>query len=305
MPVNANAGEYKSRIGLDSLYIAEVTVDSAAAYTADTPEYLAPAAEASQAPATNSATQYADDQPYDSVVIEGETVINLTVTGIPPEMQAKLLGRQFDAASGRVFDNSGATPPYFALSFRSLKSNGSYRYFQYLKGRFSAPTEETATRADSPDPKTTQLTYTAIPTVYNFDIGATNEPVKRIYGDEDTDNFVATGWFAQVQTPSVVAPSALALSLSDPTDGATGVAVDKTITLTFNNALLAGEINHVVLSKADGTLVACTNSLDTTKKIMTVNPDASMTASTVHILAIGVTDIYGQDLQVVVNFTTA
>src|SRR4030065_848426 len=175
MPVSANANEYKSRIGLDSLYIAEVTVDSASAYTADSPEYLAPAAEASQAPATNSATQYADDQPYDSVVIEGETVISLTVTGIPPIMQAKLLGRQFDAVSGRVFDNPGATPPYFALSFRSLKSNGSYKYYQYLKGRFSAPTEETATKAESPDPKTTQMTYTAIPSVYEFDIGATDE----------------------------------------------------------------------------------------------------------------------------------
>lgn len=304
-PVNANAGEYKSRIGLDSLYIAEVTADSASAYTADTPEYLAPAAEASQAPATNAATQYADDQPYDSMVFEGETVITMTVTGIPAEMQAKLLGRQFDSVSGRVFDNPGATPPYFALSFRSLKTNGSYRYYQYLKGRFSAPTEETATKTDSPDPKTTQLTYTAIPTIYNFDIGATNEPVKRIYGDADTDNFSATGWFSQVQTPSVAAPSALALSSSDPTDGETAVVVTKTITLTFNNALLAAEINHVVVSKADGTLAACTNSLDTTKKIMTVNPDSSLSASTVYIVAIGVTDIYGQDLQAVVNFTTA
>jgi phi13 family phage major tail protein len=305
MTVNANAGEYKSRIGLDSLYIAEVTVDSATGYTADTPEYLAPAAEASQAPKTNAATQYADDQPYDSVVFEGETEISLTVTGIPSEMLAKLLGRQFDTVSGRVFDNPGATPPYFALSFRSLKSNGSYRYYQYLKGRFSAPTEETATKTDSPDPKTMELTYTAIPTIYNFDIGDTNEPVKRVYGDTDTDNFSATGWFTAVQTPSIAAASALALSSSDPNDGDTGVVITKTITLTFNNALPAGEIYHVVVSKADGTLVACTNSLDATKKIMTVNPDASLSASTVHIVAIGVTDIYGDTLAAVVNFTTA
>ena len=98
-------------------------------------------------------------------------------------------------------------PPYFALSFRSLKSNGSYRYYQYLKGRFSAPTEETATKGDSPDPKTTQLTYTAIPTVYEFDLGDINAAVKRVFGDEDTDNFSATGWFSQVQTPSAVAAS--------------------------------------------------------------------------------------------------
>jgi phi13 family phage major tail protein len=302
MPVNANAGEYKSRIGLDSLYIAEVTVDTAATYTADTPEYLAPAAEASQAPATNAATQYADDQPYDSNVFEGETVISLTVTGIPAEMQAKLLNRKFDTASGRVFDNPGRTPPYFALSFRSLKSNGSYRYYQYLKGRFSAPTEETATKADSPDPKTTQLVYTAIPTIHNFNTGTVTEPVKRIFGDADTTNFVNTGWFTAVQTPSIAAPSALALSSSDPTDNATGVAQNKTVTLTFNNSLPAGEINHVVVTKADGTIKACTNSLDATKKIMTVNPDADFSTG-VWLVSIGVTDIYGQNLLSVVSFT--
>lgn len=305
MGISANAGEYKSRIGLDSLYIAEVTEDSATAYTADTPEYLAPAAEASQAPATNAATQYADDQPYDSMVIEGETVISLTVTGIPPEMQAKLLGRQFDAVSGRVFDNPGATPPYFALSFRSLKSNGSYRYFQYLKGRFSSPTEETTTKADSPDPKTTQLTYTAIPTVYNFDIGATDEPVKRVYGDSDTTNFVATGWFTAVQTPSIAAASALALSSSVPTDNDTGVSVTANQTLTFNNALNNDAVyNVVLLLTTSHTVVAGTITIDTTKKIITINPTASLAGSTVYAIVYNVTDIYGQHLSGAVNFTT-
>jgi phi13 family phage major tail protein len=305
MPVNANSGEYKSRIGLDSLYIAEVTEDSATAYTADTPEYLAPAAEASQEPATNAATQYADDQPYDSMVIEGETVINLTVTGIPAEMQAKLLGRQFDSASGRVFDNPGATPPYFALSFRSLKSNGSYRYYQYLKGRFSAPKEATATKADSPDPKTTELTFTAIPTVYNFDIGATNEPVKRVYGDEDTTNFSATGWFTTVQTPAVVAPSALALSSSVPTDNATGISVSANQTLTFNNALTNDAPYDVVLLLSTSyTVVSATITQDTTKKIITIDPGSSLTGSTVYVIAYNVTDIYGQHLSGAINFTT-
>lgn len=305
MPVNANAGEYKSRIGLDSLYIAEVTADSAAAYTADTPEPLAPAAEASQAPTTNQATQYADDQPYDAYSFEGETVINLVVTGIPSEMQAKLLGRVFDAVSGRVFDNPGATPPYFALSFRSLKSNGSYRYYQYLKGRFSAPTEETATKADSPDPKTTTLVYTAIPTIYEFDLGSINEPVKRIYGDQDTDNFDETGWFTAVQTPSAAAPSALALSSSTPTDGATGVSVSADQTLTFNNALNASAIYNVVLVEADGTVIAGAISIDATKKIITINPTSSLDASTVYIITYAVTDIYGQTLAGAINFTTA
>ena len=305
MPLSVNSGEYKSRIGLDSLYIAEVTVDSAATYTADTPEYLAPAAEASQEPAVNAATQYADDQPYDSMVIEGETVINLTVTGIPAAMQAKLLGRAFDAASGRVWDNPSATQPYFALSFRSLKSNGSYRYFQYLKGRFSAPKEATATKADSPDPKTTELTFTAIPTVHPFNLGSITVPVKRVFGDSDTTNFVATGWFTQVQTPVVVAPSALALSSSVPTDNTTGISITANQSLTFNNALNADAVYNVALLLSTSyTVVAGTITIDATKKIITIDPTSSLTGSTIYVIAYNVTDIYGQHLSGAVNFTT-
>lgn len=304
MTVNANAGEYKSTVGLDSLYIAEVTADSATAYTADTPEYFAPAAEASLATSSKMETQYADDQPYDVMVAEGETTISLTVTGIPSEMYAKVLGKTFDAATGQVWDNGG-TPPDMALGFRAKKSNGSYRYYWFLKGKFAPPGFETATQRDTPDPKTTKITYTAIKTTYPFDIGSTNETVLKVMGDTDTTNFSATGWFSQVITPVASTPSALALSSSDPADGATGVVVSVSISLVFNNALRDNAIYNVVLSKADGTLVACTNSLDAAKTTMTVNPDANMSASTVHILAIGVEDIYGQDLQAVVNFTTA
>jgi phi13 family phage major tail protein len=304
-PVNANTGEYKSKIGLDSLYIAEVTVDSAAAYTADTPEYLAPAAEASQQPATNSQTQYADDQAYDVIDSEGETAINLSVTGIPPEMQAKLLGRVFDAASGRVFDNPGATAPYFALSFRALKSNGSYRYYQYLKGKFDNPQEDTTTRGETPDPKVMSLVYRAIKTIHVFDLGDIDDSAKRVFGDEDTDNFDGATWFSQVQTPVVVAPSALSLSSSTPTDGATGISVSANQTLTFNNALTAGAVNNVVLVKADGTVIAGAITLDATKKIVTINPTASLDASSVYIITYGVTDIYGQTLAGAINFTTA
>ncbi len=51
-----NAGEYKSKVGLDSLYIAEVTQDDLVAYAAGTPAYFAPAAEASQRPSREATT---------------------------------------------------------------------------------------------------------------------------------------------------------------------------------------------------------------------------------------------------------
>lgn len=305
MPISVNANEYKSVVGVSDLYIAEVTKDDASAYTADTPEYLAPAAEVTHEPAVNRKTQYADDQPFDTMSSEGETTINLTVTGIPIEMLAKITGRVFDAATGRMFDNGGV-PPYFALMFRSQKSNGSYRYYSYLKGRFDMPSEEAVTKADSPDPKTIKLTFIAIKTVYAFDLGDIDDGVKRVMGDEDTTNFSGTNWFAQVQTPAVTAISAIAVSSSTPADEATGVSRTADITITFNNALVSGAENHVMLLDNANAPVAAAKSISVSKKIITINPTASLAATTAHTLVLsGVTDIYGQVLaDAVIGFTT-
>ena len=134
----ANSGEYRSQIGLDSVYVAEVTLDDSSGYTAGTPVYFAPALEAKIEPTVNAETQYADDAAYDAMVSEGETKLTFNVTNIPLETLALITGKVFDAASGRLWDNN-ATPPYMALGFRSLKSNGSYRYYWFLKGRFNVP----------------------------------------------------------------------------------------------------------------------------------------------------------------------
>lgn len=299
-----NAGEYKSTIGVTSLYVAAVTEDSATAYTAGTPAYFAPVAEVSAEPAVNRETQYADDNPYDTFVSEGETTLTMTVTGIPPEMLATVLGKTFDPTTGRVYD-TGAVPPDYALGFKSLKSNGSYRYYWYLKGKFSAPGETFQTTSDTPAPQTTEIVFTAVRTTYQHDVGSTNEEVKRVWGDEDTDAFDATGWFVQVQAPGVATPSALALSSSVPTDNATGISVSADQTLTFNNALQSDATDRIVISKADGTKAAATITIDTTKKIITVNPDSSLSSSTVYLITYAVEDIYGQTLSGVVNFTTA
>ncbi len=300
-----NSGEYKSRIGLDSLYVAVISADSASVYTAGTPAYLAPAAEASQEPTSSFEVQYADDQPFDVMTAEGDTKITLSVTNIDLQTLATITGRVFDAASGRLWDNGG-TAPDCALSFRSLKSNGKYRYYQYLKGKFDMPKEETATKGESPEPKPLELTFTAIRTTYKWNLGAVTDSVKRIVGDEDTTNFSATGWFTSVQTPAFSAPAALSLSSSVPTDGATGISVSANQTLTFNNTMLDSVIYAVGLFLvSDGSVVAGAITLDATKKIVTINPTSNLTGATAYLITYAVTDVYGQHLTGAVNFTTA
>jgi phi13 family phage major tail protein len=252
-------------------------------------------------------TQYADNQPFDVMTSEGPTNLSVNVTGIPIAILDELLGKVFDVASGREYDaGGGATPPEIALGWRSLKSNGKYKYVWYLKGRFSPPKEEAATKTDKAEPKPQELLFTAIKTIHKFTLsGTVTDGLKRLRGDEDSTAFDPTGWFLQVQVPGTTTPSALALSSSVPVDDATGVSKTANLTLTFNNALDDDAVNRVTLLNASNAVVAGAITLDATKKIITVDPTASLAGSTAHTLVAAVTDIYGQHLTCVVTFTTA
>ncbi len=304
-----NAAEYKSVVGVDEVHVALVSQDDADDYAAGTPVVFAPAINISAEPSTSLETQYADNKPFDVMAGEGETKITLDVTNIPLSLLATYLGKQFDAASGRIFDAGGeGVPPDVAFSFRSMKSNGSYRYFQYLKGKFSLPKDEAATKTESMEPKPSQIVFTAVNTLHKFDLGdgGSTKSVKRIVGDEDVTNFSGTGWFSQVQTPVTTTPSALALSSSVPVDDGTEITVGADQTLTFNNALTDAAIYGVNLIDVEaGSLVAATVSLNATKKVVTVNPTEDLTGSKEYHLVYAVTDIYGQTLNGVVSFTTA
>lgn len=300
-----NQAETKSVLGLRDLYYALVTQDDANAYAAGTPAYFAPAVNATQEPASNAKTQYADDGPFDTMTSEGETKVELEATAIPLSVLALVLGKGFDAATGRMFDNGG-TPPDVALSFRSVKSNGKYKYFQYLKGKFSSPSEEQSTKTDSPEPKTTKITFTAVKTIYQFDLGDVNDGVKRVVGDEDATGFSAANWFDAVQVPSVGAPSAITCTPS-PADGASSQAVGVTITLTFNNPISGGAEKGIGLLRSDTqAAIAVTRSINAARTIVTL-AHSNLTAAKTYLITVnGVVDVYGQALaDVVYDFATS
>ncbi len=300
-------GEYKSNVGLRDVYYALVTQDDADAYAAATPAVLAPVMAASVAPASNSKTQYANDQAFDTMSSEGETKIDFELTQIPLEIRAILLGKVYDSATGRLFDNGG-TPPDVAISFRSLKSNGSYHYLQYLKGKFQPPSKELATKTDTPDPKGTKITFTAVKTVYQFvQSGSVTDGSKGVEGDEDISNFSGATWFDAVQVPVVGSPAALTCTPS-PVDGATGVAVGGNITLTFSNPLAGNAEKGILLVNQDTQApVAVARTLNAARTVVTLNPTADLDALTDYLVVVhDVTDIYGQALaNAVYNFTTA
>jgi phi13 family phage major tail protein len=286
-----------------------VTQDDASAYAAGTPATFAPAMNIAQAPKSNSKTQYADNQPFDVMSAEGETEVDVEITGLQPDLLATILGRVYDAATGRLFDNGG-TPPDVALGFRAKKSDGEYRYYWFLKGKFNSPPEEQATQTDTPDPKSTKLKFVAVRTIYQFDLlgdESLMDSVKRVVGETSDTSFDETNWFASVQVPVAGSPASFTCTPS-PADGATGVVASVSPTLTFSNPLAGNAENGIVLVRVStGAAIAAARTLNAARTIVTINPNSDLTAGAVYLIVVpGVSDVYGQALaDTVYDFTVA
>lgn len=196
--------KYGEFVGVEDVHYAIITEDSEDAYTTETPVYLAPTSEISAEVSTNSNTTYYDNKPGFNYNTEGVTTITLTVSGVPAQTMATLLGKYYDESTGRVIDDGSLNPPDVALSFRFNKGADGYRYYQYLKGNFTGGAEEAETKTDDVSEHTYELTYTAVVTTHKFNVNGQAKSVKRIFADTDDDKFTdetASAWFSKVQTP--------------------------------------------------------------------------------------------------------
>jgi phi13 family phage major tail protein len=307
----ANELEKKVVVGVDKAYFALITTDDETGYVVGSPQLLSPTMELKSTPASASETLYADNGPNDNVAAEGETDIEITSPNFAESVVAQLKGATYDSATGRVFDNADPSQaPYFALGYRFKKSNGHYRYRWYLKCRVEPPGEEAQSQSNAVNFKPQTLKIKALKTIYQFDLlgdGSLMDGVKRVHGDEDADNFSATTWFDAVQVPVAGTPAAFTLTTS-PVDGATGVVVTANVVLTFSNALAGGAEDSIVLVRSDTqAAIACTRTINSARKVVTLDPVSSLTAAKTYLVIIpGVTDIHGQTLaDTVIDFATA
>ena len=136
-----------SRIGLRDVKIAWLdantdTPSAAATYTME----AATALEAIDAQISRGTAdpdvQYADDIESDVLYPDPEITISLEVKEVPLALQKLLFGQGAKDANDVYKFESGKTPPYFALGFKSAKRSGADRYVWYYKCR-AKPMDET------------------------------------------------------------------------------------------------------------------------------------------------------------------
>lgn len=93
-------------------------------------------------------TLFADDGPYETAATIGQIALELNAADLSLEVQADLFGHTIDA-KGILHRKAGDTPPWLAVGFKALKSNGAYRYTWLSKGKFSLPEQNNETKGDS------------------------------------------------------------------------------------------------------------------------------------------------------------
>lgn len=143
-------------IGLRDVHYAILQSDTSAGATYGTPERLVGAISANVNPNTSSATLFADDGPYDSASTLGEIELELNMADIPAAASNKLLGHTYK--NGVLIKKASDQPPYVAVGYRSLKSNGAYRYTWLLKGKFADGEQSNQTKGDSIEYSTPTIT---------------------------------------------------------------------------------------------------------------------------------------------------
>ncbi|MFV9511806.1 major tail protein [Tepidibacillus sp. LV47] len=174
-----------SKIGMKDLYYAKLTKDDTTGVTYEAPTLIAGAISSKISAKTDSQTLYADDGAFDTASVLGEITVELELADLPLSVQAELLGHT--VANGVLEAKNTDEAPYVAIGFRALKSNGKYRYYWLLKGRFEIPDDESKTKEDKASFQTAKLKGTFVCRAY--------DGKWKLVGDEDETGFTSTDWF--------------------------------------------------------------------------------------------------------------
>lgn len=187
--------------GIEGLVFAEVTEDTAEAYTTGEVKPLAGVAELSRTTESSSEAHYYDNIPAVVVGSTGSDEVTISVSAIPMEILAEITGQVYDATSGAYIEGERATK-YFAIGYITKKVNGDLVYVWRYKGTFGIPDSTHATENDGTDANGDEVTFTGISTTHVF--AKTGKRAKAINVDVAAGKADVSTFFDTVTTPDTL-----------------------------------------------------------------------------------------------------
>ena len=237
--------------GVEGLVAARVLTDDNGedGYTTDDVFAIAGVAEISRATDSSSEAHYYDNIPAVVVVGQSADTVTISASAIPLDVQAELTGQDYDETTGAMIEGERELR-YFAIGYKTKKTNGDWVYVWRYKGVFNVPDQVNATENDGTDANGQELVFTGISTTHKF--AKNGKTAKAINVDLGKDLANVTNFFSAVTTPDTLVPKvARTLTISQ--------ASNTTLAVTRNGVALANgdtvyDGDHLLITVTGGTV---------------------------------------------------
>ena len=189
-------------------------------------------AEISKTTDSSNEAHYYDNIPAVVVSNTSADEITISASAIPLDVLSVITGQNYDTLTG-TFIEGPRDVKYFAIGYKTKKTNGDEVYVWRLKGTFNIPDQTNGTENDSTDANGQEIVYTGISTTHKFTKtgkGAKAINVDVALGLADVDDF-----FDEVITPDTIQPSSSSGTSYELT---VTQAEGTTVTVTRNAAII-------------------------------------------------------------------
>lgn len=185
--------------GCDLLLFAKVTTDTKDIYIAERPQRLEALCSVSLPPSRSVTTVYKDGIPINAIGQRNDSNITIRTLALTEKLRAYLLGEE--TIGGYFIDTGKAGAPYFALGFRLINTDNTFKYYWYNKGTFSFNARTVETREGTKTSKE-EIIFTPVITNKLFN----GKPCKSISVDSfsNTHDINGDNWSATVWTPETL-----------------------------------------------------------------------------------------------------
>lgn len=205
--------------GVEGLVAAEVLVDDNGTNTAgegETPNHgyvtgtvfaIAGVAEISKTTDSSSEAHYYDNIPAVVVTNASSDEVTISASAIPLDVLATITGQKYDTTTGALIEGPRDVK-YFALGYKTKKTNGDEMYVWRYKGTFNIPDQTNSTENDSTDANGQEIVYTGISTTHKFtknaDANGNPRGAKALVVDTGKDLADVSAFFTTVTTPDTL-----------------------------------------------------------------------------------------------------
>ena len=189
--------------GVEGLVAAEVTNDdnSETGYTTGTVFAIAGVAEISKTTDSSNEAHYYDNIPAVVVSNTASDEVTISASAIPLDVLAEITGQNYDQTTGALIEGPRDVK-YFALGYKTQKTNGDEMYVWRYKGTFNIPDQTNATMNDGTDANGQEIVYTGISTTHKF--VKTGKGAKALVVDCAKELADVSSFFDTVTTPDTL-----------------------------------------------------------------------------------------------------